>query len=287
MSINLSNQMDNFEYSNHHIAILLRQTFWFTDKIIEQIFEIQNKQKIRWINASIGDILFKNKTINDKFKSKEQFLIFLDSKWFPLRLWEKLLVSHKLSSSELEKALEVFYTSNKSNHNLLIWDVLLDNEVISANDLIGYLEQSRVRLRVWEILIIKWLIEHSELSELLLIQETLKNKWKHIHLIDVLNTKKKWKTWLFSSSKPDFIDDSLLKDILWFQKLSVLKVLDTSNVARNQMYWVEVGDAELDDDKFYRIFWKVKHNTPDNINKTNDDVDPWANEAYHPVLRKF
>ncbi len=286
MSLNLSNHIDNSESSNNFFANLLRQTFWFTPEIVNQIFEIQNKQKIRGINASIGDILFKNKTINQRFASKEQFLTFLNSKWFPLRLWEQLLVSHKLSSWELDNSLDIFYDTRRIDNKVLFWDILLSNDVISSSELIEFLENSRVRLRVWEILLSKGLIDQHELPELLEMQQTMRKKWNNQMLIDLLNSKKRWKVWIFKSSKPDYIDSFVLKDILWLQKLSVMRVMANDRWTSKFNTWIEVWEDTMDDDKFTRIFWASKQITPE-IVEQNDDSDPWAYEALHPSIRKM
>lgn len=286
MSINLSNSVANSGDNNQSFTNLLRQTFWFTPEIINQIIEIQNKHKIRWLNSSIGDILFKNKTISERFQTKEQFFVFLNSKWFPLRLWEQLLVTHKLSSIELDTSLEIFYETRRNDKKVLFWDILLSNELISSAELIEFLENSRIRLRVWEILLSRGLIEKNELPELLDMQQTMRKKWNHFMLIDILNTKKRWKVWLFKSSKPDYIDSWVLKDILWLQKLSVMKVILNDEWVSNFNNWIQVGEDTMDSEKFTRMFWASKQNTSE-IVEQNNDSDPWVNETVHSSIRNI
>lgn len=269
---------------------LLWDTFWFPQEIINQIFSIQLMNKIKWVDLTIWDILFRNKALIQKFKTKDKFLLFLKSKWFPLRLWEELLVSQKVSTELLDKSLNLFFEKKKINKWLLFWDILLDNQYISFDELLLFFEKNRVRLRVGEILLSKWLILQNELPELLDMQDIMRKKWNSIHLIDLLNTKKRWKSSFFKSNKWEYIEPEILKNILWIQKLSDSNVLEINNWICNFSEWIEVWEDTMDEDKFTRIFWTSKKiNTIINTNNSDNDsnVDPWANEWYHSSLRNI
>ncbi|MDP2090768.1 MAG: hypothetical protein Q8K30_04180 [Candidatus Gracilibacteria bacterium] len=269
---------------------LLGDTFGFPQEIINQIFSIQLMNKIKGVDLTIGDILFRNKALIQKFKTKDKFLLFLKSKGFPLRLGEELLVSQKVSTELLDKSLNLFFEKKKINKGLLFGDILLDNQYISFDELLLFFEKNRVRLRVGEILLSKGLILQNELPELLDMQDIMRKKGNSIHLIDLLNTKKRGKSSFFKSNKGEYIEPEILKNILGIQKLSDSNVLEINNGICNFSEGIEVGEDTMDEDKFTRIFGTSKKiNTIINTNNSDNDsnVDPWANEGYHSSLRNI
>lgn len=263
------------------IQNLLIEKLKFTSSIVDSILSYKFKFELRWEYYSIWDILFKNDKISKKFVSKKNLLNTLKELWFPMRLWEELLISGIITIEQYEMALKNYFNNKKSNDRLLFWDELLYNDLFEAIELITYLEKNKYRLRVWEILLKKWLIDDNELKNLLKLQN---ERWKNEQLINLLNDSKKNKFASFIWKWKDYIDKDMVEEILLIQRLSAKKIVDRENIESWFDNWIKVDETSLDQEMAKRYFWD-KTSYVVNPKSTDDEVDPFSNERVHPIIR--